>query len=151
MNPTHNRCLGRKASFHTLLLCIGHKRNGLERESSDSSPHSLPHVSTHITLNIAWPRARHLTKIWSMPSIEAPISAPLSSEVCPLSPFLECSSIQLGLPMLFLSHNHALASMSVACRPPCFAGILKQGSQGPYLRFVFPNRLVQLSRGFPAI
>ena len=68
---------------------------------------------------------------------------------CPLLPLLECCSIQLGFPTPFFSHGHALASMSVACRPPCFAGILKEGSQCPHLRFYAPGRLLQLSRGLP--
>ena len=66
-----------------------------------------------------------------------------------LSPLLQCSSSQPGLPTLFFFRSHALALMSIVCHPPYFVGILKHGSQYPHLGFQALGRILQLSRGLP--
>jgi hypothetical protein len=67
----------------------------------------------------------------------------------PLSALLECFSNLRGLPAPFLSRGHALALMFVVLCPPCFAEILKQGSQHPHLGFLRMGLLLQLFCGLP--
>ena len=77
----------------------------------------LPHVNIQLTLNIAWPRAQHLTRIKNMPSTEAPISAPLPSEVPSsvtiIGMLLDSTRFACALPLL-----RPRPRVNVYCVPP---------------------------------